>query len=269
MFEKLVESAGQAPSSRARATLLTASSLLVASFVAFTVVFSLYNHTLAMGAEPGEISKLLSPVSPDIEPERQQAPDNKPQATDRPQSPERTELVQRSEEVPVSVPDKVSNVPSTVLPRPLGDVKLSDRDWDPPSGVSNRGSSSEEGGFGQSNGDKSENSDKTTPMIEREVVPEPPKINRPPEHIGVVNSKAIHLDKPEYPAIAKQMGIRGSVKVQVLINTEGRVVSASAIEGPAVLRRVSVEAAKASRFSPTIVNTTPVSVRGIIIYNFK
>ncbi|QQS41556.1 MAG: TonB family protein [Acidobacteriota bacterium] len=269
MFEKLVESDGRPSRSRARATLLTASSLIVASFVAFTVVFSLFNHTLAMGAEPGDIARLLSPVSPDIEPENRPATDDKPESADRTKSPERTELVQRSQDVPVSVPDKVSNVPSTVFPMPIGDVKLSNRNWDPPSGVTNRGSSSEEGGFGQSNGDKSENSDKTTLKIEREVVPEPPKINRPPEHIGIVNSKAIHLDKPVYPAIAKQMGIKGSVKVQVLINTEGRVVSASAIEGPPVLRRVSVDAAKASRFSPTIVNTTPVSVRGIIIYNFK
>lgn len=269
MFEKLVESAGRPASSRNRRTLLAASSFLVASFVAFTVVFSLYNHTLAMGAEPGDIAKLLSPVMSESEPDRRTDPAKSTEASSPSKSPMRTKLIQRSEEVPVSVPEKVSNVPSEVLARPIGDVKLADRNWDPPAGSSNRGTNSEIVGFGPPSGDRSENSDKKEPEPERQTVPEPPKIDRRPVHVGVVNSKAVFLDKPEYPAIARQMGIKGAVKVQVLIDTEGNVVSASVLDGPGVLRNVSLSAAKASRFSPTFVNNTPVSVRGIIVYNFK
>lgn len=269
MFEKLVESAGRPASSRTRRTLLAASSFLVAFFVAFAAVFSLYNHTLAMGSEPGDIARLLSPVLSETEQDRQPEKAKSPEASSTDRSPVRTKLVQRSEDIPVSVPEKVSNVPSDVLPMPIGKVTLGDRNWDPPAGSTNRGSDSKTGGFGQPSGDKSENSDKVEPKPERQTVPEPPKIDRPPVHLGVVNSKAIFLDKPEYPAIARQMGIKGAVKVQVLIDTEGKVVSASVLDGPGVLRNVSLSAAKASRFSPTLVNRTPVSVRGIIVYNFK
>ncbi|HUF03958.1 MAG TPA: energy transducer TonB [Aridibacter sp.] len=271
MFEKLVESTGRPASARARRTLLAASSFLVASLVAFAVVFSLYNHTLAMGVEPGDIAKLLSPVTTETEPERQTPADrpDESEATISEKKPIRTDHVQRIEEIPVSAPKTISSKPSDVLPRPIGNYEIGDRNWDPSNGIARRGSNVEKGGFDAPTADKSEDSDRSEPKPDRETVPEPPKIKRAPEHIGVVNSRAIYLDKPEYPVIARQKGIKGTVKVQVLIDTEGRVVFASVIDGPGIFRSVSLNASKASRFSPTFVNTTPVSVRGIIIYNFK
>ncbi len=53
---------------------------------------------------------------------------------------------------------------------------------------------------------------------------------------GVVNGKAISLPAPPYPAAAKAVGAKGSVSVQVLIDENGSVISASAASGHPLLR---------------------------------
>lgn len=85
---------------------------------------------------------------------------------------------------------------------------------------------------------------------------------------GVVNGKAITLVRPPYPAAARAVNASGSVKVQVLIDYEGNVISAVAVSGHPLLYSVSVKAALASKFSPTFLQGQPVKVSGIIVYNF-
>jgi TonB family protein len=92
----------------------------------------------------------------------------------------------------------------------------------------------------------------------------------PPRAIngGVLNGKAISLPKPAYPPAARAVGASGAVSVQVLIDENGDVVSATAISGHPLLRAVAVPAARASKFSPTMLEGIPVKVSGIIVYNF-
>jgi TonB family protein len=85
---------------------------------------------------------------------------------------------------------------------------------------------------------------------------------------GVLNGKATSLPKPVYPAAAKAVRASGSVNVQVLIDEEGKVVSASATSGHPLLRAASEQAARASTFSPTSLSGQLVKVSGIIVYNF-
>jgi TonB family protein len=95
--------------------------------------------------------------------------------------------------------------------------------------------------------------------------------NRPaPKQIsgGVLNSKATNLVKPEYPAAARAVNAEGSVNVQVTIDENGDVISATAVSGHPLLRAASVEAARASKFSPTRLSGQSVKVSGIIVYNF-
>ncbi len=96
---------------------------------------------------------------------------------------------------------------------------------------------------------------------------EPTKITKPISG-GVVNGKAISLVKPVYPAAAKAVRASGTVNVQVLIDEEGKVVSASATSGHPLLRAASEQAARASTFSPTSLSGQLVKVSGIIVYNF-
>lgn len=85
---------------------------------------------------------------------------------------------------------------------------------------------------------------------------------------GIVNSKALDLPKPEYPAAAQAIRAKGEVKVQVTIDEKGNVVSAEAVSGHPLLRAASEKAAQAAKFSPTLLSGKPVKVTGVIIYNF-
>lgn len=85
---------------------------------------------------------------------------------------------------------------------------------------------------------------------------------------GVLNGKAISLPQPVYPPIAKQARASGTVVVQVLIDEEGNVVSASAVSGHPLLRAAAVNAARGAKFSPTKLSGKPVKVSGVITYNF-
>lgn len=86
---------------------------------------------------------------------------------------------------------------------------------------------------------------------------------------GVLNGKATYLPKPAYPAIAKAANASGTVNVQVTVDEQGNVVSASAVSGHPLLRQAAVNAARSSKFSPTMLGGQPVKVTGVIIYNFQ
>lgn len=85
---------------------------------------------------------------------------------------------------------------------------------------------------------------------------------------GVLNGKAVNLVKPAYPPAAKAVNAGGTVNVEITIDEQGNVVSASAVSGHPLLRQASEEAAKASKFSPTTLSGEAVKVTGVLVYNF-
>lgn len=91
---------------------------------------------------------------------------------------------------------------------------------------------------------------------------------RAPISGGVLNGKALVLEKPIYPAIARQAHASGTVVVQVTIGEEGNIISARAVSGHPLLQAVCVDAARKSKFSTTTIAGQPVRVTGVIAYNF-
>lgn len=91
-----------------------------------------------------------------------------------------------------------------------------------------------------------------------------------PISAGVLNGKALSLPKPEYPPDAARVKQGGTVKVQVLIDESGSVVSATGVGGlENVSLRIAAEAAALkATFSPTRLSGQPVKVSGVIVYNF-
>ena len=83
-----------------------------------------------------------------------------------------------------------------------------------------------------------------------------------------MNGKAISLPKPAYPPAARAVRAGGACSVQVLIDENGNVISAYAVSGHPLLRAASEAAARAARFSPTLLEGKPVKVSGVITYNF-
>jgi protein TonB len=84
----------------------------------------------------------------------------------------------------------------------------------------------------------------------------------------VLNGKAISLPAPEYPAMAKQAKVSGTVVVQVTIDENGSVIAAHAASGHPLLQAAAVAAARQARFSPTLLMGEPVKVTGVLVYNF-
>ncbi len=85
---------------------------------------------------------------------------------------------------------------------------------------------------------------------------------------GVLNGKAVSLPAPGYPELARRAGAFGVVEVEVVIDVTGKVISAKATSGPAVLRQAAETAAKMARFGPTLLSGQPMRVAGVISYNF-
>jgi TonB family protein len=100
---------------------------------------------------------------------------------------------------------------------------------------------------------------------------EPPPAPKPllkPVSGGVLNGKALSLPTPSYPEIARRMRQAGKVEVEVIVDENGKVISARATAGPSMLRDVAVEAALRARFTATKLSGQPVKISGRIDYNF-
>lgn len=103
------------------------------------------------------------------------------------------------------------------------------------------------------------------------TVDEAPPAPRPllkPVSGGVLNGKALELPPPRYPSAARQMHTSGKVDVEVVVDENGKVISARALSGPPSLKDAAVEAALRARFSPTKLSGQSVKVTGKIEYNF-
>jgi TonB family protein len=108
------------------------------------------------------------------------------------------------------------------------------------------------------------------PVVNLDSEP-PPPAPRPilrPVSGGVLNGTAMSLPSPTYPEAARRLRVGGLVSVDVVVDESGKVISAVATSGPAVLRDVAVQAALRARFSPTRLSGQPVKVSGLINYKF-
>lgn len=85
---------------------------------------------------------------------------------------------------------------------------------------------------------------------------------------GVMNGRAKSLPAPAYPAAALAVRASGTVSVQITVDEEGNVISATAVSGHPLLRAAAVEAAREAKFAPVLLSGNPVKVSGVVTYNF-
>lgn len=171
--------------------------------------------------------------------------------------PIRTEAIARTDD-PTKVPDNVGTK-SSPIPPVTGNFRFGDRNVDPPAATT---------------GDSSNCATCTgTPatVVVPDKAPEPPVVKPPTTQrvpSVVLASKAISLPQPVYPIMAKQTGTHGPVNIQILVDEQGKVISAQVVAGNPMLTSAAKEAAMRARFTPTILNGQPVKIQGVIIYNF-
>jgi TonB family protein len=89
-----------------------------------------------------------------------------------------------------------------------------------------------------------------------------------PVEVGALNAKAISLPKPVYTEEAKRQKASGRVTVRVVVDENGKVISAKALNGPAVLREAAEAAARQAIFTPTTQDGITVKVTGTLTYDF-
>lgn len=88
--------------------------------------------------------------------------------------------------------------------------------------------------------------------------------------VGTINGHAVHLAVANYPFHAQVMKIEDTIRVRVIINESGEVISACVFgNGDLGLRVQSKQAALNSRFTPTFRDGKAVKVASVIFYHFR
>jgi protein TonB len=75
--------------------------------------------------------------------------------------------------------------------------------------------------------------------------------------------------EPEYPAMAKQLHLEGSVQVEAHIGENGEVEDVKPLTGNAVLMNSAVAALKKWRFAPFTADGKPVKAIADLSFKFK
>jgi len=74
--------------------------------------------------------------------------------------------------------------------------------------------------------------------------------------------------RPEYPRMASDNNVEGTVELRIVIDVEGKVSAASAISGPLQLRQAAVAAVRQWRFRPYVLEGQLVEVETHLLLNF-
>jgi TonB family protein len=263
MFTNLIESSSHAKEFKRRGSfLLFTTGTYVVLFVV-TGVVSIYAYDARLEEQNLEMVMLISPqeIAPTpTTPERPTEP-SRSNSHDREAITERA-IAMLSVNHPDIVPVGVSAVPNVNKPLPeSGTVRITgvDRDVDGPAGR------------GPNTGGRVI-SQPPQVVIPDEPPPAPTPAQAPPKILKVtelINSRALVLPKPPYPPLAKQIRLQGTVVIQVLIDENGKVLSARPVSGHPMLIPEAQRAAMQAKFSPTTLNGVGVKVSGMISYNFQ
>lgn len=267
MFTNLIESASHVREYKRRSSffLITVATYAVILFAAGIVSVYAYDAQLESQAGSLELLNWVPPVTAAPKPVRDNHPQVVRRSTPATAPVDRNITVsERREAIPLTndprlVPKDVGIKASDIKPV-TGPVRITGRDVDPPFDPS---------------GDKAGCVTCTgTPTVVRVETdskpPEPPVVKPKTERVTsiVLTSKAISLPQPAYPAMARQIRLQGPVNVQILVDEQGKVVSAQIVSGHPILSSSAKDAAMRARFTPTVLNGKAVKIQGVITYNF-
>jgi protein TonB len=264
MFTNLIESDSHRKEFKRRSSFFLATVTAYAVILSAAGVASIYAYDAHLEAQNTElmVSMWVPPVKPVTEHERPQptrraAPSNN---TSRVSSQPVRPVLYESASNPTKAPDQISGERNPIPPAPPN-TRIGNYTGDP---VSPPGSSTcvtcTESGTG------------LVVKIDDATPPPDPVPVKPPTTTrlasSILISKAVSLPQPLYPALAKQIKAQGAVNVQILVDEQGKVISAHAVSGNPTLLVAARDAAMRARFTPTVLSGVPVKVQGLITYNF-
>ncbi len=85
---------------------------------------------------------------------------------------------------------------------------------------------------------------------------------------GVSQGLLIHQVRPQYPPLARQARIQGSVILQAVISKDGTIQNLRLVSGHPMLAPAAIDAVKQWRYKPYYLNGEPVEVETQITVNF-
>ena len=263
MLDQLVESKSNSAEVSRRTGFLATVFVIMATLLISGVIYSLFAKDYGMGSDGLELSSLVAPIPVEDE------PPPKPEVQEQKKAPNvdtRTQIIQSMEESP-KPPDKISSEKQNIPPRDpnkytvIGDKNVS---------VANAPPSNYRGPV-STDGSGSDDSSGVPPAPPPDAPPPPPPAAKPsppppskPISGGVLNGKATRLPAPAYPPAARAVRAGGSVAVQVVIDENGNVTSASAVSGHPLLRAVAAQAARGAKFKPTLLSGQAVKVSALL-----
>ena len=106
----------------------------------------------------------------------------------------------------------------------------------------------------------------------------PPTSTRPPAlepqprpfmRSELLEGKLIHRVQPQYPVVAKQIRLQGTVRLRAVIGRDGSVREVEILDGPPLLALAARDAVTQWRYQPTLLNGRPVEVETHITVHFR
>ncbi len=268
MFKQLVESGSHRADFARRGTFFIGTLALYAVLLVVAGVASVFAYDAKLDNQNLELYALISPAPLPAEIAPHTDAPRPAGAAKHNDVIERTELIARLDSN-TKPPDSISTKPNPVpeMPR-YGRILLS-----------NRNTGDEPGGpVGPSTPGIVDPTTQPRVVVEEgvDVVPPAPTPAPTPKPVPtqvrltsyVISSKVISKPVPAYPVLAKQVHASGIVTIEILVDEQGRVISAQATSGHPLLREAARQAALQARFSPTLLSNQPVKVSGMITYNF-
>ena len=269
MFSNLIESGSHAADLKRKGRFFLGTTAFYVLLLAATGVGSIYAYNARLDG-PGDyevLALMRFPPAASSEPARRDEP--RPAASQN-----RVNQVATRPEISIETPYHGEQIASTTTREVNPDVPVAIAPFtsDPvtPGGIvgPNNGPAGGNGGGGPVVGGTVE----PPPPVTRATPQPTPAPQRPtapiPVSQGVLTGKAISKPAPPYPPIARAARAQGPVAVQVVIDEQGRVISAKATNGHPLLLRAAEQAAYQARFTATLLGGQPVKVTGIITYNF-
>lgn len=265
MFDRLIETEPEGANFRDGRGYFIVSSIVVGILFITAVVISIYASDYGLGNDAFELSMVVAPpetASPESQPSQPLSHVNQPQQqnlmSDKP-----------AFVAPLDAPNKIPTEVATErnptivwndgLARPEAENAF-------PNGTGRENvSGTNDVGIANSRAQSEQPAEVELPPTVKKPMDIKPTIIR---SSGPINGQATYLPKPPYPAAAIAANIQGKVDVQVMIDESGKIISAKAVNGNALLRGPAEKAAWNAKFDPTYLNKMPVKVTGVIVYNF-
>ena len=100
----------------------------------------------------------------------------------------------------------------------------------------------------------------------KETVAVQPQLKVPPDAMA---QRIVYRVIPEYPELARQAGVQGTVVLDTVVSAEGAVTQAKFVSGPDVLSQAAMDAVRWWRYEPYFVNGQPATVETAVAVNFR